>query len=68
HASFASKQILQPKRDRVSGHAGASPRVVTSHAEGFNQTCMAASTSIDSLQSFARSRARASAKVDGAGR
>ncbi|WP_232457356.1 hypothetical protein, partial [Burkholderia ubonensis] len=25
HASFASKQILQPKRDRVSGHAGASP-------------------------------------------
>ncbi|WP_232482377.1 hypothetical protein, partial [Burkholderia ubonensis] len=24
-ASFASKQILQPKRDRVSGHAGASP-------------------------------------------
>ncbi|WP_232482504.1 hypothetical protein, partial [Burkholderia ubonensis] len=25
-ASFASKQILQPKRDRVSGHAGASPR------------------------------------------
>ncbi|WP_333983492.1 ABC-three component system protein, partial [Burkholderia gladioli] len=26
-ASFANRQILQPKRDRVSGHAGASPRV-----------------------------------------
>ncbi|WP_425125977.1 transposase, partial [Burkholderia gladioli] len=24
-ASFANRQILQPKRDRVSGHAGASP-------------------------------------------
>ncbi|WP_232439434.1 hypothetical protein, partial [Burkholderia ubonensis] len=28
-ASFASKQILQPKRDRVSGHAGASPRLLS---------------------------------------
>ena len=25
-ASFVGKQILQPKRDRVSGYAGASPR------------------------------------------